>query len=491
MKKLTAYLIVFAMLLTLMIALSGLVFADQDGDIDWGGDYDKSGYWGFTYIRYAGDEVGEMKPYFHIDDDRIFQKVITGAFIDDGQEVTTTIGQVRSSYSPFAADFHDGTLGLRISDFELDLGDNQFAFDGTYIFGFADVDDLYTMPVPIIDKPSDQAFTFNVSGNIDDLGLNLTTLRYLDDNDENQFNSAVEVDLKLIDDLNLDGVYAFYTEDAGFLYEVNMNYKVNDDLSVRAGHRNSEDLDFTHIKGANNRYVDSSDVNDIWKRDNSVNAGFTLDYNLPDIENTLKVDFDSTNPGARDNLDSTISSTLDTDAFGFSIKQDNLITIPDDEADSRTLYHRARVISPDFDIPGANVQTDFLNVTSATITGMASFVFDRNYDVGEDYFYTLAGAHISLEQRLWRLSGLRLDFNPMLDISGADNGKDLFKFTTTARYQAPNEMRFTVQYFSSDDYASPSTDNRNRSHYSMYEFLPDDDSFDVGQGIRVMVGIPY
>jgi len=183
MKKIVS---LFVIVLLFSVSLSFSTAFAEHGDkvvddylIDWGPDHG-SGMWGFTYVRDSLEESGEMQTYFNIQGrwvDRV-QRTIEGAYIDDGQILTTTIGlNLGADYSPYAALLDRRNLGIRISGFEFE----NTAVDATYIMA-------QTAPTNIHDEylivePSKQEFALNVTSQdlFDLIDLNTTILRYTED----------------------------------------------------------------------------------------------------------------------------------------------------------------------------------------------------------------------------------------------------------------------------------------------------------------------
>lgn len=485
MKKTFKFIV---MALVAVLVLSSMVLAEKkDVDINWGKNH-TSGHWGFVYTRGLEDEEGSLQTYFNVDrhnNTQRYNKSKTGAYIDDGQTVRTTIGaRLGVAYSNYIANFtEDNIFGYRVSEFDVSLLDfADVRLDGTYIFGRAASGNTYDQ-VPAI-SPIQGDFALNAVTSIADFNVNTTMLRYtVADNDDydNFINFGVELDRKdLLPGLDMDFVFANYQEDEGWLYEATADYKLIPNLlTLRAGVRDSDvekanNLDENSVRGISKDYINNDAfkaIQAIWNRDRqNYNVGATVWYDinqagLPLVENTFKVDYDSTIPGQSDKLRGTlenvINASLETKVLDFNINQNSRIKMP--EADN-SYYYTLAVVSPGYDV-------SLPALDDITFTGKFNFDYDQT-GATDAKMYTLAGLQVDTIQNIWRLSNVDLSAIGMLDLQGPgyEDEVDLFKFALMAKYTAPKGVNFRVQYFSSDDYDNKPSQEIVGDRYNPYRW---------------------
>ncbi len=537
MKKLVIYVLCVLFVLT---SFSTIVMADEDDtDISWGHDHESpwDDYIGMRYVRENFDEPGELTTFFnvykHFALDSVFRNVVDGAYVEDGQSVTTTLGtDLGVRYSPFVFELPDEYFGLRVSDYQLS-GDNYAVnLDGTYIimshtlnpgdYDFVDPQDWNRTGGDNIDEYSDgrsitqHDYAVNASGNVDLLNFDATLLRYINAQDDNFYNYGATADAEIIDGLVLEGLYAGYQEDNGMLYEIAATMDLDDNLTLRGAHRDSRiDGDDIEVDSVWN-YIDRQwqygppkrdYVFPIWDRGFNFAAGLTYGFEIDQISNFLEVDFETTSPLSRDNENPHLISSLYTEAMGFAV---NNYAYLDLEDPVYTFRNSVETPSVDIEIADGN-EISFWGRTSGYI---------QMTDDGRD-FDALGSINMSTTQDIWRLAGVSFDAFALAevgeilreyDIAGTprDEIEDLFKYGLMARYDAPNGIKFRLQYFNSAEF-DEDADARDRDGFrepwSVFEIFRGDfrasgsyhDVYDdytfyrndnYGQGIRAVVGIP-
>ena len=181
-----------------------------------------------------------------------------------------------------------------------------------------------------------------------------------EETDENVFNYyynlAAEAAVELLPGLNLTGLYAFYSQDGDWLYEVTAEYEVIPEvLTVRAGHRNSEfytyedgekvaggTWDKPSVIGGPKKDDDklrfianTNPLKDLYNRGNSINVGATHNFSYDIVEATLNADYDTTHPKVRGDLDDNFKVSLDTYALDFNLYQELSVLVPDEKLITR------------------------------------------------------------------------------------------------------------------------------------------------------------
>ncbi|MEJ6951460.1 hypothetical protein [Natronospora cellulosivora (SeqCode)] len=513
-------------LVLLSLLLSITAFADHDYidmDLDWGEAWDDGSYWGISFYE------GNINSYFHIQEDRRANRRIIGPYLygEDVQEVTTTIGNALGvRYSDYVASFvNDQVLGLRVAGYELASQYANFTFDGTYVLGFQNWRNNHFHHSPGMEFIADRGdIALNAEGNIDRLNLNTALLRYTtgsdDDPDEDYesfINYAIEADIEIIDDLVLDAVYAAYQENDDFLYQITADYQVLDNLSVRLGHRNSEfaysndDIrDYSPLRGPGNRYLRGAttwgpfqDIWNIWNMDENYRAGFTYDFNpatfyrtpILNFENSLSVDYSTSNPYKRYDLKDQLEVTLRTDYDGFIFEQKAFTLFSDKEVEADRFFYGLGFESPEYSVDLGEELNDL------SVTALLNYDYTINYDpleTGEYLYdarkhYLTTGVKLNTTQDIWRLWNLELGAIIFADMPheylfDGETDLDLIKYIINLKYTAPNGIQFRAQYFSSEDYARDNINAVNNDRYAPYRWYNNDT---VPGGVRMAIGIPF
>ncbi|MGI6165203.1 MAG: hypothetical protein ACOYEN_04340 [Limnochordia bacterium] len=509
MKKLA---LVASLVLCLMLA-SLPAFAAKDADIDWGTESNNSGHWGFSYTKGPDDEVGTLQPYFKIhgpDGQNRFNKSIPGAYIEDGQNLNTTIGsRLGVSYSPYVAKFSGKSqvFGVRISNYK--LGDWQL--DGTYVMGFVINNDKLFAPSPII-EPSTKDILLGAKGKISDIELNGALVRFRLKETDPLFKDQYFYNYSLVgkatpmNDLTVDFAYAGYQYNNDWLYNVDATWKyMPGTLHFRGGFRNSEIVDTGSkvirgpgLGGGDNAYVADGEsgvdsINKVYNRNNSINIGATTWFNLGPVSNELALDYDTTNPNKRDDFDDNIKATLDSDYEGFNVYQWVSVLVPDEETGgNRELPDNIEDVAANRYGYGLTVKTPPYELGNGFgATGQLDFDWDHNY-ASENRYHTIAGLFVSGVQDIWRLKDVSLDGKVMVDMPmNKDLIADPVKFAARAKYKAPNGVKFQVEYYSSADYGLGTKwihAEAVHARYGDYRFYEAKNS---PQGVRVTAAFPF
>ena len=115
---------------------------------------------------------------------------------------------------------------------------------------------------------------------------------------------------------------------------------------------------------------------------------------------------------------------------------------------------------------------------------------DMNYtDLIEKQVYTLAGMRLYTTKSLWRFKNVERDSFFLLSLAGEDYKKrDPFKYSLMAKYNAPNGLRFRLQYFGSDDFKERPRDIFGIERFAPYRWYYND----LGKtGLRLVVAVPF
>lgn len=493
-------LVLLASMLCLLLAVTP-VFAEKDADIDWGNDY-KSGHWGFVYTKGPDDEEGSLQTYFNIQSDQSrWRKQFDGAYIDGGQSLTTMFGtRLGVNYSPYVAQFHGEStvLGLRIYTFKW----NDWSFDGTYVIAHTHQNNHWNH-TPAIVGPMKQDILLGAKGSIGDASITAALVRQKLD-DEFYFNYSVVADVKPMPDLSLTLTYAGYQANEDWLYNVDATWKyMPGKLEFRAGLRNSEidAVDSKAVRGSGftggeeskSAYVNKSGrdaINKIYNRDNSVNVGATTWFNLGPVSNKLDVDYDTTNPSRRGDLDDFIKVALNSTYEGFTFNQRATVLVPDEKTTNRaSTIEDTDALRYDYAI---TVTTPKYNLANGfTAQGRLDFDWDMNY-TEDNRYHTVAGLLVNGTTDIWRLKKVQVDGRVIVDMPmDKDLIEDPVKFAVQAKYDAPNGVKFRVEYYSSNDYSKTTTwvhGEELQKRYEVYRFYAGNDT---PQGLRVIAGIPF
>lgn len=523
MKRMSKMLVILT-LLALVLSVPAFAALDSSStgskEVKHGGiKFGEKGTWGFVYLlEYDEDgnlvEEGDFIPFFNKAKDGPFNITVTGPYIKDGQDVDTTIGsRLGVDYSPYIAKFNkeNAILGIRVSPIVLDLGIVNLTFDGAYTFALLDLGKEKHTGGNLI-KPRTNDLLFGVKGNVADLNLALAMVRYEVANDEPEvpykyfYNVGGQVNMEVIPGLKLTALGAYYMQDKDWLYEVTGEYEVlPETLWVRAGHRNSEfegegDKPYNKVsvrggEGADKKsYIDDlKPIETIYKRDSSINVGATYKFDYSGIDTTLDVDYDTTNPNKRGDLDDKVTVTADTKYLGYSLWQKFAILFPDEDTgenrgntindpEANRLDYYLKFNTPEFDLPVPMVDRVFA-------VGKLNLDWDQNYVEGSR-MHIIPAVELGVEQDIWRLEGMTFGAILAYDMAPEGTEVDAFKYALIARYDAPNGIQFRLEYLNSADYKSDTKLVHNEKQYDRYDhirFYGDSNKF---HGIRLSVGFP-
>ncbi|MGB4427948.1 MAG: hypothetical protein WBJ55_11585 [Limnochordia bacterium] len=518
----------------LVLALSVSAFAAKkvkypSAEWEFGDDKDQ---WGLVYELFYDSEgefpeEGYLKPFYKINGKKgPWNITVKGAYIKDGQKVDTVFGaRLPVNYSPYIAKFDSKSriVGLSVGTFNYEFGPVVLALQGGWMFSHVTLadnqDDVEGSPNSFF-GPRRNDILLDVDSTIADvLDLDIALNRYsvpvAGDPDklyDYYYNVAVEAQLTdVVPGLTLTGLYAFYSQDKDWLYEVTADYEViPETLWLRAGHRNSmfwEDHE-NEVEGTWNkpsvlggpdasdgktRYIaDTKPIENLYKRGNSINVGATYKFTYDVLEAELKADYDTTNPKARGDLDDLVSLSLNTTALGFELNQKFDVLLLDEDTtarDSAPVLDGAKNrldYALDFYTPQYSLPVDFADVF---VQGIVNFDWDKNY-VADSRYHAIAAVEVGATADVWRLPNLYLGGIFAYDMpSDKDLIKNPFKFALISKYDAPNGIKFRLEYLSSVDYATKTKFVHNDDLNARY-----DDIRYYGNskfhGIRLSVGFP-
>lgn len=534
---------ILLMVTLLVLALSFAALADDAGvgnvedpnaEFKFG---DKNGQWGFVYLLpFVPDESGEFKfdegtltPYYKINAAEWkgpFNKKVTGAYVTGGQSVDTILGiHLPVKYSPYIAQFHDQNriLGVKVGQFVYEFGPVRIGLDGTYAFThvLANADKVVGKPSQIFGPRRNDILLDIDASYADILDVDIAVNRYSVPKDKAEakaeydyyYNFAVEAALKnVVPGLNVSGVYAYYqpqkAEDdneqkADYLYEITATYDVLPEvLTLRAGHRNSEfedGFEKPSVVGGpdagneKTRYIaDLRPIETIYKRDKSFNVGATYKFVYDVIDAKLDVDYDTTNRNQRGDLDDNVVVKLDTKALGYNLYQEFSVLIPDknttdrgnmiNEVTKNRLDYALDFATPEYELPVSFADKVFARAR-------VNFDWDQNY-TDKNRYQTIASVELGAQADIWRLDDLYVGGIFAYDMpSDEDVIKDAFKFALIGKYDAPNGIKFRVEYQSSADYANDKKFVHGKPLNDRYDQIRyyDNSKF---HGVRVSVGFP-
>lgn len=515
------------------LALAMAVFAVQpawaikDADIDWGTDYN-GGDWGFKYVRPVGAEQGELSTYFNVRHSQSrYNKTITGPYADGAPSVTTIIGaRLGVDYSPFTARTSGSSriLGYRVAGYPLRLGNAAFVLDGTYGFGYYTSDELFD-GTPKIMGPLTGYWALGARGTVGRTSLTLAALSRPDQQPDPErllwnYSAIVETPAPFVPRLSLKGSYAAWQgsphpdRETDWLYELTANWDVRPGvLSVRAGTRNSEiDTDDAFSRNrANHVRVwmrnDSSEdyawirnsgrdeIRRIWRYDESYSAGLTYAFATGRAAHEFKVDYNTTNPRHRGDLDDHLEFGLTTRFLGASLQQTFSVMVPDDATidraspgvfdEARNRYDYSLLFnSPRYRLPfdiGAQVRI--------------AWELDHNH-VDGTRDHSILGLHLSTVKQVWKARNVNFDGIFIYDLPYAYSvAQDPFKYALRATYNAPNGVKFRLEYLSSRDYANNTREVHSEPLYVAYApfrfYDPEENENDVFHGVRILVSVPF
>lgn len=501
MRKLSKVLLALALV---MMVFSASAFAlenkvkDPTADWEFG---DEKDHWGLVYfLGYDEDgleEEGKLTPYFKVrEKDGPRNRTIKGAYIRDGQEVDTTLGfRLGINYSPYIASFHGNNriIGVRVGEFVYDLGVVTLGIDGGYMFShFAIGDNDNTWRGRPTDSnifgPRRNDILLNTKvGILDLVDVNVALNSYANPNTDTTgddadklydryVNVAVELGAEdIIPGLDLTGLYAFYSQDEDWLYEVTASYEVlPETLKVWAGHRNSVfwddkeaevegDWNKVGVVGGNNagnaetRYINNTDtLRNLWRRGNSINVGAEYKFVYDIVSATVKAEYDTTNPASRDDLDDLAYVSLDTKALDFSLFQKASVLIPDEDSVKREGTVEDATANRysyelDFSTPKYTLPVPMADEVFAV--GRINFDWDKNY-VADNRNQVIASVELGAQADVWRLDDMYFGAILAYDLPSQEVIEDAFKFALISKYDAPNGIGFRLEYQSSIDFAT-------------------------------------
>ncbi|HHV43496.1 MAG TPA: hypothetical protein GXX57_02345, partial [Firmicutes bacterium] len=225
---------------------------------------------------------------------------------------------------------------------------------------------------------------------------------------------------------------------------------------------------------------------------NSVNVGATTWFNLGPVSNKLDVDYDTTNPSRRGDLDDFIKVALNSTYEGFTFNQRATVLVPDEKTTNRaSTIEDTDALRYDYAI---TVTTPKYNLANGfTAQGRLDFDWDMNY-TEDNRYHTIAGLLVNGTTDIWRLKKVQVDGRVIVDMPmDKDLIEDPVKFAVQAKYDAPNGVKFRVEYYSSNDYSNEETTSwvhgeALQKRYEAYRFYAHDDT---PQGLRVIAGIPF
>ena len=516
--------------LALILAVLGAhaAWAIQDADINWGTD-PNSGDWGFKYLRPVGAEEGELTAFFNIRHSQSrYNKTINGPYADGAPSVTTIIGaRLGVDYSPFTArtSSESRILGFRVAGYPLRLGSAAFILDGTYGFGSYTADELFNAAPKII-GPSLGYWALGARGTVGRLSLTTAALSRPDNPTNPQrlfwnYSVTAETPVAFVPRLTLKGTYAAWQgsphpeRETDWLYELTANWDVRPGvLAVRAAARNSEiDTDDAFSRGRANHvrvwmHPDESShhyawINDsgrdeirrVWRYDEAYSAGLTYWFNTGVASHEFKADYDTTNPKHRGDLDDHLQFGLTTRYRGFSLQQTFSVMFPDEATidrgdpgvfdEARNRYDYSLLLnSPTYRLPfgvGAQVRI--------------AWDLDHNH-VDGTRDHSIIGLHLSSVKQIWKARNVNLDGIFIYDMPYVYSAaKDPFKYALRATYNAPNGIKFRVEYLSSRDYANTTKEVHSEPLYAAYApfrfYDPEGNENDRFHGLRVLVSVPF
>ena len=140
----------------------------------------------------------------------------------------------------------------------------------------------------------------------------------------------------------------------------------------------------------------------------------------------------------------------------------------------------------DFYTPQYSLPVDFADVF---VQGIVNFDWDKNY-VADSRYHAIAAVEVGATADVWRLPNLYLGGIFAYDMPGdKDLIKNPFKFALISKYDAPNGIKFRLEYLSSVDYATTTKSVHNDDLNARY-----DDIRYYGNskfhGVRLSIGFP-
>ena len=500
---------VFSMLLFYLLSLHSFAFEYElphenrtdyqyDMDIPWRAGHEaalgyQSGYWGFTYELDHRQDESKLQPYYNIEKSYArWNKTIRGPLVEGGQVVNTTIGaRLGSFYTPYVAFMDDKLLGMRIHGFKWDAPKwCNLTFDGTYIFGHLSGSSLWKGPELIDGKGT---YALNLKGNFIGMKVNNTVLHYYNNTKDRYFsNYSLEGEANFSRKMRLSGVYAGYQENTDWLYGLHYRWDIIPSfLRFESSLQDSEVKNLSVIRGPQNMYImkpdDSRELDPLEEAaflGRCFNIGPTVWAQIGPTKNMLKLnyatsaktDFRSTAPIAVPQLPRFLVG-LSTVYQNFIVQNTYYLLKTNQVA--RSFYKLGFVANPGYELPhnlNALIRLDF--------------DFNSNYISTEEMrVFSLAGLRLYTNRDIWKFKKVELDSYWMLWLAGEDyDDVNPFKFTLMAKYNAPNGLKFRLQYFSSDDFKYQMLDIFGQDRYEPYRWYRND----LGKsGLRLVVAIPF
>ena len=291
--------------------------------------------------------------------------------------------------------------------------------------------------------------------------------------------------------MNLSGAYASYQENDDWLYELHYRWNLIPGLiRIESSLRDSEFKNLSAIRGPQEGYIsrpEDPEEHDILEEIDFLgycfNIGPTIWLKVGNINNMLRLDYSST---ARADFYSTspievpeeprASMSLVTNYRNLTF-QNTYYKLRVDEA--RSFYRLSAVATPGYELPFGLDAAVRLDID-----------LDMNYsNPDESQVFSLAGLRLNTKRDIWKFKNVDLYNYFMLGLAGEDYRKvDPFKYSMMAKYDAPNGLRFRLQYFSSEDFKSRPRDIFGKDRYGQYRWYRND----FGKtGLRLIIAVPF
>lgn len=502
--------ILFLSLILILTASAAALAQQRDADIVWGNDQGGSGHWGIVYKKPLDDPHGSMETVFKIiasGNNQRYNRSVTGPYYPGGTSVTTVIGaRLGVQYSPFTAHFHNNSQILGIRIYPIKVG--PFNVDVTYVLG-AHSGNTFFGPVIPGDEITKRDFIIGATGQIGNANLRAALLRRESGGNFYYNYSILLENSQLIPDVIFNAVYAAWGENNDWLYQVTAEWTVRPGvLLLRAGYRDSQIVNpnSNAVRGnvdgtaQERRYIQDSAFNNsimaIYNRNNAYNIGVTTWFDFNDISNRLDVDFTNTNPNRRDDFDDQLSGRLQSEYRGFIIDQQLAALFPDSATSPTIRQHsyfdptkprldyRLAVTSPAYDLP-----------YDIRATVLFNYDWDRNYR-SQPRTHTVLGVRLETTRNIYVFPNVQLGLIVMYDLPGVHTPAVLenpIKFHLRAAYNAPNGVKFRIDYLSSKDYARGDTSVHDEAiwqRYDRYTFHGLGHLRERFDGLRIVIAIP-
>lgn len=471
MKRVVALLTILSLLLAgLSVAVQAANLRETDPNVpEWGFDFkvgidDDGGFLSGESKYSAWWRIKTTDPYR-------WQKKITGAYTKPGPDVITLVGaKLGATYSPYGAWFKTDlddvhVRGVRVMRYPVNIAGNEFTFDGVFVVpGSKDQHNHTGYKDPGYDLGLD------VKGKVGIVNLHIALARDMiqtkteQDDGVRAFESyyayILEPTLNVTKDIKIMSLYAGYTKNKTSLWKVDAEWKVvGDSLKVRAGVRDSD-------AGFEPKYTDKTDGDgntnvmfDQRQKGEGFSVGTTVKFQpIADMTMTFDADYDSRVD--RDIDEDGIELGLKTRYKGYSADQTlsfPKVRVKSGQADTRLydLGYTLRAKTPTYDLPfdvklyaGFDNDTD---IDAKYLENMWNRLYaraDKQMDL--PYFPRVKTSCVVLYEDEIK-AGQEVSFlNPL-------------KAAVQAEYTAPNGVKFTIQYLTSNDY------NNRLSDYKYYD----------------------